>query len=135
MQPSAPQNPPQQPQGYPTQAYPPFYPQQKNFVETMFSGTRPILILLLSFLIIWIGLLIGSIAYTDSSAYNTILVIGYILYSLGVILLLFTVLGLVLTENSINHWVKVALIVFAFIVFVEALMYPPMVSLIAKIIP
>jgi hypothetical protein len=130
MQPSAPENPLQQPQGYQS-----FYPQRGNFIEAMFTGTRLIVILLLSFLFIWIGLLIGAVSYTDigQNSYVTILIIGYILYSLGVILLLFTILGVVLTQNSINHWVRVTLIVFAFIVFIEALLYPPMVSFITKI--
>lgn len=135
MQPSNPQNPAQSPQGYVPPGYPPFYTQQKSFVETMFSGTRPILITLLSFLIIWIGLLVGGLAYILPSSYTSILVVGYIFYSLGIILLLFTILGLVLTDNSMVHSVKVALVIFALIIFIAALIYPPLVSLIPKVLP
>jgi len=136
MQPSEPQNPPQQPQGYPPQAVPPFYPQHESLINTLFSGTRLILLLFLSFLMIWIGLLIGSITYTSAmSNFITILVIGDILYLFGVILLLFTILGVAITQNSMHHWIRVALIVFAFIVFYVALTYPPMVSVITKILP
>lgn len=135
MQPSNPQNPAQSPQGYVQPGYPPFYAQQKSFVETMFSGTRPILITLLSFLIIWIGLLIGGLAYIFPSSYTSILVVGYIFYSLGIILLLFTILGLVLTDNSIVYSVKIALVIFALIIFIAALIYPPLASLIPKILP
>lgn len=91
--------------------------------------------MLLSFLIIWIGLLIGGLAYVFPSAYTSILVVEYIFYSLGIILHFFTILGLVLTDNSIVNSVKIALVIFALIIFIAALIYPPLTSLIPKILP
>ncbi|MGC9167003.1 MAG: hypothetical protein ACP5GR_05105 [Thermoplasmata archaeon] len=78
--------------------------------ELIFSGTRPITYIFISFIIMWLGIIFENISILTQNN-QVILSIGYIFYTFGIMIFSFFLIGLALLRNDLDKLIRVFLII------------------------